>query len=203
MRAEPRVAFFPDLYLEVNGVAYTSRHLVAYAKREGHPLICVHAGAGTRSEPDRSVEQLVLRRSLVQFRLDADLRFDLRFWRHAGCGLKDIREFDPDVIHLTARSDVGLLGAWVAKIGDAPAALLEIIADLPKRTEWAQARLAEAVATLREWGEDPADYVAIEMSVPESRYAAWPPRIRALFEPARTVGSGRPSYTLTQKAPRS
>ncbi len=77
----------------------------------------------------------------------------------------------------------------------------EVVADLPKRTEWDQPRLADAVATLRGWGEAPADYVAIEMSVPESRYAAWPPRIRALFEPARTVGTGRPSYTLTQKDP--
>lgn len=76
---------------------------------------------------------------------------------------------------------------------------VEVVADLPKRTEWDQPRLAEAVATLRGWGEDPADYVAIEMSVPESRYAAWPPRIRALFEPARTVGTGRPTYTLNRK----
>ena len=75
----------------------------------------------------------------------------------------------------------------------------EVVADLPKRTEWEQSRLAEAVATLRGWGEDPADYVAIEMSVPESRYAAWPPRIRALFEPARTASAGRPSYTLNRK----
>jgi hypothetical protein len=76
-----------------------------------------------------------------------------------------------------------------------------VVADLPKRTEWGQAQLRDAVATLRGWGEDPADYVTVEMSVPESRYAAWPPRIRALFEPARTVGTGRPSYTLTQKDP--
>ena len=79
----------------------------------------------------------------------------------------------------------------------------EVVADLPKRTEWEQARLAEAVATLRGWGEDPADYVSIEMSVPENRYAAWPPRIRALFEPARTASTGRPTYTLTQKEPRT
>jgi hypothetical protein len=76
---------------------------------------------------------------------------------------------------------------------------VEIVADLPKRTEWQQAKLAEAVAALRGWGEDPADYVTIEMSVPESRYGAWPPRIRALFEPARTASAGRPSYTLSRK----
>ncbi len=78
---------------------------------------------------------------------------------------------------------------------------VDVVADLPKRTEWDQARLRDAVAVLRGWGEDPADYVAVEMSVPESRYAAWPPRIRVLFEPARTVGTGRPTYTLRSTEP--
>jgi len=73
---------------------------------------------------------------------------------------------------------------------------VEIVADLPRKTEWDQKRLAEAVAVILTWEENPADYVAIEMSVPETRYSAWPPRIRALFEPARTVAAGRPSYTL-------
>jgi hypothetical protein len=77
----------------------------------------------------------------------------------------------------------------------------EILADLPKKVDWHQTKLAEAVATLRSWGEDPNDYVATELRVPESRFAAWPPRIRALFEPARTVAAGRPSYTLQQKDP--
>jgi hypothetical protein len=75
----------------------------------------------------------------------------------------------------------------------------EIVADLPKRVEWDQAKLMEAIATIRGWGEDPADYVTIEVRVPESRFTAWPPRIRAVFEPARTVGTGRPSYTLEPK----
>ena len=74
-----------------------------------------------------------------------------------------------------------------------------VIADLPKKPAWDQPRLAEAVATIRGWGEDPADYVTTEIRVPESRFTAWPPRIRAVFEPARTVATGRPSYTLEQK----
>ena len=72
----------------------------------------------------------------------------------------------------------------------------EIIADLAKKVSWDQSRMSEAVATLRAWGESSADYVTTEVSVPESRFTAWPPRIRALFEPARTVAAGRPSYTL-------
>ena len=43
--------------------------------------------------------------------------------------------------------------------------------------------------------------IATELRVPEARFAAWPPRMRALFEPARTVGAGRPTYTLAPKDP--
>ena len=75
----------------------------------------------------------------------------------------------------------------------------EVIADLPKKAAWDQPKLAAAVATILSWGEDPADYVTTEIRVPESRFTAWPPRIRAVFEPARTVATGRPSYTLEQK----
>ena len=77
----------------------------------------------------------------------------------------------------------------------------EIVADLAKKVEWQQSKLADAVSTLRDWGEDPADYVVTELRVPEARFTAWPPRIRAIFEPARTVATGRPSYTLQPKDP--
>ena len=73
----------------------------------------------------------------------------------------------------------------------------KVRADLPKKVNWNQRALASAVATIRSWGgEDPADYVSIEYSVSEAKFAAWPPSIRKLFEPARTVSSGKPSYKL-------
>lgn len=71
-----------------------------------------------------------------------------------------------------------------------------IRADLPKRVEWNQQKLAEAIETIRSWGEKPEDYVAIELKVAESRFTAWPYSIRAIFEPARTVGAGRPTYKV-------
>ena len=72
----------------------------------------------------------------------------------------------------------------------------EIVADLPKRVEWDQAALAAAVGTIRAWGEDPADYVSTEIRVPETRFTAWPPKLQAVFTPARTVAAGRPGYAL-------
>ena len=75
-----------------------------------------------------------------------------------------------------------------------------MVADLPKRVEWDQRRLAAALETLRGWGEEPADYVATEIRVPEGRFTAWPPRLRALFAPARAVATGRPAYALRRIA---
>lgn len=71
-----------------------------------------------------------------------------------------------------------------------------VIADLPKKTDYDQDKLRAAVATLLAWGEDPDHYVVTEIKVPEAKYTAWPPTIRALFEPARTVRTGKPTYKL-------
>ena len=65
-----------------------------------------------------------------------------------------------------------------------------VVADLPKRVEWDQAKLAAMVERIRAAGEDPAEYVEISFKVPERAYVAWPDAIRQGFEPARTVKTG-------------
>ena len=65
-----------------------------------------------------------------------------------------------------------------------------VVADLPKRVDWDQDRLAAMVARIRDAGDDPAEYVDLAYKVPERKYAAWPEAIRQGFEPARTVRSG-------------
>jgi hypothetical protein len=74
---------------------------------------------------------------------------------------------------------------------------VEITADLPKRVEWDQRRLAALAEQIRAGGEDPGDYVEVSFKVAERAYSAWPERIRNAFEPARTVRTGRPTYRLT------
>ncbi len=71
-----------------------------------------------------------------------------------------------------------------------------VVADLPKRVKWDQARLAAIVEQIRAAGEDPSEYVAIEFKVSERAYGAWPSSIRTAFEPARTVETGKPVYRI-------
>ena len=74
-----------------------------------------------------------------------------------------------------------------------------VIAELPKKVEWDQQQIAALVKRIRETGEDPADYVEINVKVPERNYTAWPEPIRQAFAPARTVRTGKPTFRLDLK----
>jgi hypothetical protein len=73
---------------------------------------------------------------------------------------------------------------------------ITVVADLPKRIEWDQDALSGVVELLTVEGEDPRHYVEITFKVSERRYAAWPPHIRRVFEPARTVRTGKETFQL-------
>jgi len=77
---------------------------------------------------------------------------------------------------------------------------VEVAADLPKKVEWNQARLATLAEQIRAGGENPGEYVEVSFKVSERAYTAWPERIRLAFEPARTVRTGRQTFKLTIKA---
>ncbi len=74
---------------------------------------------------------------------------------------------------------------------------VSITADLPKRVDWDQRQLADLVERIRAGGENPGEYVEVSFKVAERAYAAWPERIRTVFEPARTVRTGRQTFKLT------
>src|SRR5262245_14651754 len=114
MKIEPRVAFFPDSFVEVNGVAHTSRQLAAFAGRRNLPMLCVHGGGRTERIFEGCVTKLSLRRGNFGFGLEADFRHDLLFWRHAKRAIEAAREFKANVVHITGPNDTGQLGAYVA-----------------------------------------------------------------------------------------
>ena len=71
-----------------------------------------------------------------------------------------------------------------------------VVADLPKRVEWDQAKLRGAMDVIRAWGDDPAEYITVRLDVSETKYGAWPAAIRNVFEPARTLGVGKPTFAI-------
>jgi phosphatidylinositol alpha 1,6-mannosyltransferase len=110
-----RVAYFPDSFHEINGVAHTSRQFEAFAQRRDLPFLSVRAG--DRSQPYVSssrVASLELKRGFFSFALEKDLRIDLGFLRHLPLITRTVREFKPDVIHITGPSELGFIGAFLA-----------------------------------------------------------------------------------------
>jgi glycosyltransferase involved in cell wall biosynthesis len=111
----PRVAYFPDSFHEVNGVAHTSRHFEAFARRRNLPFLCVRAGDRTNAIlEDGNIWTLELPRGFLSFALEKDLRFDPAFLRHIPLIGEVLERFKPDLIHITGPSEVGMLGAGLA-----------------------------------------------------------------------------------------
>jgi glycosyltransferase involved in cell wall biosynthesis len=115
MPSPPRIAYFPDSYHEVNGVAHTSRHFLAFARRHNLPMLCIRAGRTTRLlPPEGSVQALELGRSPLAVLLEKDLSFDPLFFRYSDLISETVRAFRPDVLHITGPSELGLFGAYFA-----------------------------------------------------------------------------------------
>ncbi|MGB6193940.1 MAG: glycosyltransferase, partial [Terracidiphilus sp.] len=111
----PRVAYFPDSFHEVNGVAHTSRHFEAFARRRDLPFLCVRAGDRTQTlTEDGNLWTLELPRGFLSFALEKDLRFDPAFLRHFPLIEEVLARFKPDLIHITGPSEVGMLGMGLA-----------------------------------------------------------------------------------------
>jgi glycosyltransferase involved in cell wall biosynthesis len=109
-----RVAFFSDSYLEVNGVALTSKRLENFARRREFPFLTIHAGKKTQITRDGSVTRYELKRSALSISLDEELKYDPLFQRHFNRVKNVASQFRPDVIHITGLNDVSILGAWLA-----------------------------------------------------------------------------------------
>ncbi|MFP1645974.1 hypothetical protein [Pontitalea aquivivens] len=71
-----------------------------------------------------------------------------------------------------------------------------VVADLPKRVDWDQEKLAQIAANIANSGEDPAEFIDTKLSVSERKYGALPEAWRKGFEPARTVKTGMLKITL-------
>jgi phosphatidylinositol alpha 1,6-mannosyltransferase len=109
-----RMALFPCTYREIDGVANTSRQFAAFAKERGYEFLLVHAGSRDEVVTDGSVTRIQLRRGRIKFPLDGHHEFDLLFLRHYPKLARLLRDFSPDVIHITGPSDVGILGTLLA-----------------------------------------------------------------------------------------
>ncbi len=110
----PRVAFFPDSYLEVNGAAMTCKRLTGFAQKRGYPFLCVYADQKNETFVDGSVTNLALKRAPLSIPIDEALKYDPFFARHIKRVGQALDEFKPDLLHITGVNDVSINAAILA-----------------------------------------------------------------------------------------
>jgi hypothetical protein len=126
-------------------------------------------------EADANLDHLIDWAKKTRIKLDAAL--DQRFGEQGRTALRD------------SGRDFG-----TAHISDGP---LHIKFELPKKVSWNQKQLGEIAERIVASGEKVEGYLDVKLSVSESRYINWPPALQQQFAAARTVDSGKPSFTLS------
>jgi phosphatidylinositol alpha 1,6-mannosyltransferase len=143
----PRVAYFPDSFHEVNGVAHTSRHFEAFARRRNLPFLCVRAGDRVESLVEEgNLWTLELKRGFLSIALEKDLFLDPAYLRHVPLMGEVLERFKPDLIHITGPSELGVLGAALAHQLKVPLAAswhTNVHEYLVRRSDWLLNRLPE------------------------------------------------------------
>lgn len=128
--------------------------------------------------------------SLFQLKSDATdlLAAAKAIVEHIDCAL-DIKYADQArQLRLAANKDSGVVHFDDGRV--------RITADLPKKVEWDQARLADITRRIAANGDDPSEYVDVSYRISETKFNAWPEAFKAPFITARTVKTGKPSFRL-------
>lgn len=152
----PRVAYLPDSFHEINGVAHTSRNFLAYAERHALPFLCIRAGSRPQAfEHVTELRTLELHRSRAAVRLEKDLQFDPLFFRHTNAIRRELLRFQPDLIHITGPSELGIFGAYFAWEQGIPLAAswhTNVHEYAARRLDWLTRRFSESAGAKLEQG---------------------------------------------------
>ncbi len=122
---------------------------------------------------NNAADFLVLARTIVEH---VDRALDLKYAEQA----RQLR--------LAAGKDTGVVRFEDGRV--------QVTADLAKKVDWDQTRLADLTQRIAANGDNPADYVEISYRVSEAKFNAWPDALRSAFAPARTLKTGKPGFRL-------
>jgi glycosyltransferase involved in cell wall biosynthesis len=117
----PRVALFADTFHEANGAANFLRRLTAFAEENNYPFLCVRSGAETKLTTQGSIRFLDLKRGRISVPIDGDLKYDPFLWKNRKLVKHTLKDFRPDVIHVTGLNDISQLGFFNAHRMNIPA----------------------------------------------------------------------------------
>lgn len=74
---------------------------------------------------------------------------------------------------------------------------VKVTSEIPKAITWDQKKLNAIAHMIREQGEDPAELMDVQYTIPDARFDEWPEVIQSSFRPALSIKHGRPCYRLS------
>ena len=199
-----RVALFSDSFHERNGVGTVSREFAAFAQRRGIPFCSVRCGPATEVSQSGSVTGIELKRG-IKIKADQDLYVDPLLNRYRNRVLRDLETFQPDLIHITGPSDVGILGFWISNLMSVP-----MVASWHTNLhEYVARRVHKNLPLFRDWASGAAERYCLRALMAFYRLAHFVMAPNAEMAAILRERTGRPSYQMqhgvdcTRFAPRT
>ena len=69
---------------------------------------------------------------------------------------------------------------------------------IAKRVDWDQKKIKEAISQIKEFGDNPFEYVNTTYKISETKYCAWPEYIKKFFRPARILKTGKETFKFAE-----
>lgn len=76
----------------------------------------------------------------------------------------------------------------------------EVVCEIAKKVDWVQDKLKTLRERIVSFGDDPEEYMTVELKISEKKFDTWLPEVKAMFLPARTVRLGKQKFKLVKKA---
>ncbi len=70
---------------------------------------------------------------------------------------------------------------------------------IPKKVTWDNSKLAAIYKKIISNGDNPDAYIDVKYNIPEKKYSSFEKAIKGVFQPARTISFGKPTFKLIEE----
>ena len=139
-------------------------------------------------------------KELMQKKTDFEAEIKALYEKHITPLQEQISAINIDIEHMLAQRLADLRKLQAKEFGAINLTFdgYKITETVPKKVAWDQTKLNELFDRIAGAGDDPREYMKMELKIGEKEYKELVPEVKVLFAEARTVKPGKPTIAFQE-----